>query len=136
MQQSDICIAIHEQFSSWLVTALSNVAESASCTGPKREKLWIKYHKEVSSQEFVAKWEEFACEIGVRVTALFFQHITDDLFNVILKEKIGVSQYTRDNDIDELPDLAFEEQYVVHYVGSYVLHALKKSKGNADILYQ
>ena len=83
VQESDICI--HEQFSSWLVTALSNVAESASCTGPKRDKLLIKYHKEVSSQEFVTKWKEFACEIGVRVTALFFQHITDDLFNAILK---------------------------------------------------
>ena len=97
---------------------MSNVAESASCTGPKRKKLWIKYHKEVSSQEFVAKWKEFACEIGVRVTALFFQHITDDLFNAILKEKI---QYTRNNDINELPDLAYEEQSAVHYVGGYVL---------------
>ena len=127
---------LHEQFSSWLVAVLSNVAESASSrsTGLKREKLWINYHKEVSSPDFVAKWKEFACEIGVRVTALFFQHITDDLFNAILKEKFGVSQYTRDNDVNELPDLTYEEQNAVHYVGGYVLHALKKSKVNADIL--
>ena len=90
----------------------------------KEKKLWIKYHKEVSSLDFVAKWKEFACEIRVQVTALFFQHITDDVFNAILKEKFGVSQYTRDNDVNELPDLTYEEQNAVHYVGGYVLHAL------------
>lgn len=81
---------------------------------------------------FVAKWKEFSCKIGVQVTALFFQHITDDLFDVILNEKFGVSQCTNDND--ELPDLTYEEQNAVHYIGGYVLHALKTSKGNADVL--
>lgn len=132
LQQFSSTTEIHQQFSDWLVTVLNNIVESGtSSTGLKREKLWINYHRKVSSPDFVAKWKEFACEIGVQVTSLFLQHITDDLFNVMLNEKFGVSQCTYD---DELPDLTYEEQNAVHYVGGYVLHALKKSKGNADLL--
>ena len=49
----------HQQFSSWLVTVLSSVAESGrkSSTGLNKEKLWINYHKKVSSPDFVAKWK-------------------------------------------------------------------------------
>ena len=69
----------------------------------------------MSSTDFAAKWKDFAHEIGVQVTALFFQHITDNLrINAIMKDKFGVSQHTCDND--DLPDLTYEEQNAVHYM--------------------
>ena len=125
---------IHQTFSNWLVSTLDSLVEGAKKdTGVKKEKLWINYHKTTSSSEFASQWKDFSREIGVTMTPLFYQHITDEVFNFLLKDEFGLSKPTTVED-EQIPRLTYEEENAVYYVGGYILRALKKDPINVKIL--
>jgi len=131
MQKFTEVTGLHRQFSDWLVCCLKKIVADACKRGINREKLWSSFHQKTSSEEFTTKWENFALQLGVRVSPLFYQHITDEIFNELIKNTFEVQ--TRTN-ILEKTTLSFEEENVVHYVGGYVLHSLMKDPGNSGIL--
>ena len=74
------------------------------------------------------KWETFACSLGIStLSPLLYQHITDVLFETIIKESLSVSTSTGDTQDS---GLTFEEESAIHYVGGYVIRELKLDKAN------
>lgn len=101
--------------------------------GINREKLWVNYYKEISSNEFTSKWNDFCGKIKVTVMPLFYQHITDEIFEYLLKDEfdlngpIGIEE-------NQTPPLTFEEENAVHFVGGYLLRVIKEDPKNPNIL--
>ena len=70
-----------------------------------KEKLWISYQELTNSKLFVTKWEAFLANVSGIVPSLLYQHITDELFEDIIKESFEISSkmpISETNDIDIL----------------------------------
>ena len=76
---------VHESFSSWLLSRLAVIAETAK-RSMNKEKLWISYHELTTSKLFITKWEAFLADVSGKVLPLLYQHITDKLFEDIIKK--------------------------------------------------
>ena len=63
-----------------------------------REKLWVNYQKQTSSNEFANKWNDFCHKIRVPMMPLFYQHITDEVFEFLLKEEFELNKPTAIED--------------------------------------
>ena len=79
---------VHWQFSNWpwLISMLEDMIESSKKAnrftgGINREKLWVNYQKQTSSNEFASKWNDFCHKIRVPMMSLFYQRITDEVLN-------------------------------------------------------
>ena len=100
-----------------------------------KEKLWISYHELTSSKLFVTKWEAFLAGVGGKVPPLLYQHITDELFEDIIKKSFGLSsKLPASESAANIEALSNEEENTIHYVGGYVLRELKKDRCNSSIL--
>ena len=80
------------QFINWLMIMLSKVideskfGESLDC-----DKLWRSYHKARTGHNFSAKWEECLAQMNVdNPTPLFYQHITQELFETLITQKCSI----------------------------------------------
>ena len=64
----------------------------------------------------------------------FYQHITDEVFETLVKETVKVPEAgPEDDEYDEV--LTYEEENAVRYVGGYVIHSLKnKIEEFSDVL--
>ena len=125
---------IHEKFSSWLLSQLDVIAETAKHSMNK-EKLWISYHELTASKLFVTRWEVFLVKCSEKVPPLLYQHITDELFEDIIKKSLGVStKLPASESATNVEALSNEEENAIHYVGGYVLRELKKDHSNSSIL--
>ena len=129
----------HHEFASWLMTTLTTVVESAKSKAPgeniNRETLWIKFHELTSSQDFISKWEGFIKNVNTTVPPLLYQHLTDEIFEGIIKRWVCGSSTSRNTGPNkDTVVLSNEEENVIHYVGGYVIHELKKDKSNSNML--
>ena len=116
------------EFSSWLVEKLNGVIVEAQKRGNpnelNKERLWRKFQNLTSSDDFTMKWSNFLSGIGFNDEPLFYQILTDEVFDQLLKKRLTVSQ--GDGDCTEdCAKLTFEEENAVRYVGGYVLRKLK-----------
>lgn len=129
---------VHQEFSSWLMTTLTTVVESARCKtsgqNVDRETLWIKFHELTSSEDFVAKWEEFVKNVNTTVPPLLYQHLTDEIFEGIIKKFCGSPTSNDTAPEEDTVVLSNEEENAIHYVGGYVIRELKKDKSNSKML--
>ena len=128
-------------FSTWLVTSLSaivkSVQDSTSAQRFNREKLWIKFHELTISIEFAKKWESFASNLSIdTVSPLLYQHVTDVIFESIIRESLSMSPVAHTTSTEATQDagLTFEEENALHYVGGYVIRELKLDKANVQML--
>ena len=127
---------VHQEFSTWLVSTLTNVIESARSKVSQhinKEKMWIRFHELTSSRGFITKWERFIDNLSVAVPPLLYQHLTDEIFEGSIKTILGSSSANDPIEDDNIV-LSNEEENVIHYVGGYVIHELKKDKTNANML--
>ena len=126
---------VHHSFSAWLFSQLNAVVEAAKTKGQQqinKEKLWIGYHELTSSKLFVTKWEVFLANVSGMVPPLLYQHITDKLFEDIIKKSIELP--ISETSVDDVIILNDEEENAIHYVGGYVLRELKRDHSNSFIL--
>ena len=78
--------------------------------GINREELWVDYHKETPSSEFASKWNDFCGKLKAKaVTSLFYQHVTDEIFEFLLKEEFGLIKPSHIEE-DQTSSLTFEEE--------------------------
>jgi len=56
----------------------------------------------------------------------FYQHITDEVFESLVKEAVVVPEAGPEDEYDEV--LTYEEENAVCYVGSYVVYSLKSKE--------
>ena len=127
---------LQSNFSTWLVTSLEAVVKSVKSGVQQfnKEKLWIKFHELTASTEFANKWETFASKLGIgTVSPLLYQHITDVIFESIIKESMNISTVGFTGAMQDC-GLTFEEESAIHYVGGYVIRQLKIDKANAQML--
>ena len=121
---------VHLEFAKWLMTTLTTVVESAkskvSGQNINQETLWIKFHELTISEDFSKKWEEFLKNVNTTVPPLLYQHLTDEIFEGIIKSFCG--SLTSNNTVskEDIVALSNEEETAIHYVGGYVIHELKK----------
>lgn len=50
-----------------------------------QDKLWKKYHSLTSSSSFTTSWEHFMTECNLPVEPMVYQHVTDELFDMLIK---------------------------------------------------
>ena len=130
---------LQSTFSTWLVTTLEEIVKSVQSDGQhfNKEKLWIKFHELTSSTEFANEWETFASKLGIgTVSPLLYQHITDIIFESIIKESTSTStvDFSMSTGATQDCGLTFEEESAIHYVGGYVIRQLKMDKANVQML--
>lgn len=156
---------LHQIFSTWLVTSLRTIIQSCKSNADhlNKEKMWIKFHELTVSMEFANKWGDFTAKLGTTpIPPLLYQHITDVIFESVIKESIkspaseptlttnGATPIAQELDstaseptlttsgttpiAQELDALTYEEENVVRYVGGYVIRELKKDKVNSYVL--
>ena len=63
---------------------------------------------------------------------MLYQHVTDEVFDQLIKKSFGL--YQDMNEHDEKSVLSNEHENAVHYVGGYVLHKLKVDPSNQELL--
>ena len=65
---------------------------------------------------------------------LLYQHVTDIMFEVAVKEVVAPENKEVTNEPAEYSKVfTFEEENAVQYVGGFVIHSLQKSKTNKSI---
>ena len=126
---------VHQEFASWLMITLTTVVESArskaSGQNINRETLWIKFHELTSSEDFITKWEEFVKNLNTTVPPLLYQHLTDEIFEGVIKKFCGPLTSNNTAPKEDTVVLSNEEENAIHYVGGYVIRELKKDKFNS-----
>ncbi|XP_065892013.1 uncharacterized protein [Dysidea avara] len=122
-------------FCRWLVTSLMAIVDKSkhATTRVDKEKLWIGYHQLTSSLPFNDKWKRFLMQVKVQATPLLYQHITDQVFESIIKRSFTVP-VTEPTDDDNASELTHQDENVIRYVGGYVIHHLKKDRNNATLV--
>ena len=63
---------------------------------------------------------------------MLFQHVTDEVFNQLIKKSFTLRQDV--DKRDEKSVLSSEHENAVHYVGGYVVHKLKSDPSNQELL--
>ena len=106
---------LQSSFSTWLVTSLEAVVKSVQSGVQQfnKEKLWIKFHELTASTEFANEWETFTSKLGIgTLSPLLYQHITDVIFESIIKESISSSTVGFSTSTGATQDcgLTFEEE--------------------------
>ena len=125
-----------EKFASWLINALDGVIEkSKKRTGMiNQDKLWSKYHELTISEIFNVTWKQFLGQCELDQEPMLYQHITDELFEMCIKDEVCL---TSEEDVcseDHMATcLTFEEENAIRYVGGYVVRSLKQQKKHEDV---
>ena len=117
-------------FSSWLVNILEEVVKKlikhSGVINP--EQLWSRYHELTISEVFKNGWEEFLEYSKVDKEPMFYQHITDEVFEKLIQQSVSLestdAQQCEENDIL----LTYEEENTVTYVAGYVIYSLLQRK--------
>ena len=89
-----------------------------------REKMWRKFHTTRNSSEFIASWAALMSgSLRKSASPLFYQHITDLLFNSLVKMNTPVQLVAQTGTPSRL---TYEEENALYYVAGYVVRELKK----------
>ena len=91
----------------------------------ERERMWASYHSTRVSAEFEAFWVNFLELVGIEPLPLFYQHLTDHIF----QEMISVSCAMSMNDSPETEtdsSLTYEECNALRYIAGYVCAKTEK----------
>ena len=91
-----------------------------------KERLWRNFHKLTSSGDFTLKWSTFLEQLHLNDEPLFYQTLTDELFNQLLKKRLTAVQDEGGNEDFRCAELTFEEESAVRYVGGYVVRKLRE----------
>ena len=127
------------EFANWLIRELKDILENCKRKNGllNQEKLWSTFHQTTLSSSFEDKWAVFLISVGLEKDPLFYQHITDEIFNLLIKQRIKMpSQESQLEENDEMFEemLTFEEENAVRYVYGYVIRVLKKQILDSDVV--
>ena len=124
-------------FAEWLVAKLDGVIVETQKRGKpnelNKERLWRNFQKLTSSDDFSFKWCSFLTQLQVNNEPLFYQIVTDELFDQLVKNKLAAAAAAADKDVDET-DKYLEEPLLTCYPVCWRL-CNQKIKGTAK-LYQ
>lgn len=91
----------------------------------QRDKVWESYFYIRSQETFTNRWTVFLCGANSSTgTPVLYQHLTDIIFQELLREKYSVS--ANDCDSERPGPLTVNEVNVLRYVAGYVCRHLRK----------
>ena len=116
-------------YSKWLMEQLNTVIDKVKKRGShliNEERLWSTYHQLCISGTFEANWEHFLTGAKLCKEPIFYQYITDQTFEALIKNKLSTKDQIGSSGDQE--KLTFEEENAVRYVG----RRLCSSTANAE----
>lgn len=106
-----------KSFADKILSKLRSCIPSKGTPKNRREKMWIAFHKMRLSESFKELWASFFhAAIQVKPVSLLFQHITDKLFEAVIKEEYKVAT----KSVSVAVSLTSEEANALRYVAGYV----------------
>lgn len=115
----------HRQFADWIYAKLSSILDKAkSGQNVNEDHLWQKFHSFRSSEECCRKWKSILSEVDLTPYPMFYQHMTQELFELIIGKKLKIKETV---STESTVTLSTEEENVVRYIGGYVIRMLKKA---------
>ena len=115
----------HKEFAEWLYVQLSQILiEAHSNQNINEDILWKKFHIFRSSEGFNSKWTSFLTKLCLNPYPLFYQHVTQELFETIISKRLVVKEVV---STPSTVRLTVEEENVVRYIGGYVIRMVKKT---------
>ena len=82
-----------KEFAEWLHGKLTHVLKEAkSDDSVKEDSLWKNFYKFRSSEEFISKWKSFLVKLNLEPNPLFYQHVTQELFEAIIGKSLVVKE--------------------------------------------
>ena len=73
-------------------------------------------------------WKQFLGLSELDKEPMLYQHVTDELFEMRIKEVVSPSSDDVCSEVTNVTCLTFEEVNAVRYVGGYVVHFFKQQK--------
>ena len=123
------------QFATWLICGLQGIMDKCKRKSGifNQEKLWSTFQQTTLSSSFEEKWATYLMSVGLAEEPLFYQHITDKVFNLLIKQNVTIPD--KESMLEEYEDLlTFEEENAVQYVSGYILQVLKRQMHDSDVL--
>ena len=94
----------------------------------KKERMWEKYYKIRSSDDYAAKWKFFLQLSGANASPTLYQHITDIFFNHLIQQHFPTSSTEAPQSVQSLD---YNESNALRYISGYLTrsihHKLKKT---------
>ena len=91
----------------------------------RRDKMWEQYYLLRSSSNFTENWTRFLQLSGAEATPTLYQHITDIIFNFLIKEHFISSEPTQ--AITSTPTLDYNERNALRYITGYISRKLYRT---------
>ena len=115
-----------EVFARKLIACLQTCFPGCSSTSLKtqREKMWKSFHLLHVSDSFVSLWYNFLDSTSLEKNPLFFQYVTDQVFQELITQRFTTSQTAAASPV---PPLTYEEINALRYVAGYVCQKVKKN---------
>ena len=112
-------------FADWLYQSLMKVLKGSESKGRlNKEKLWCDFHKLRSSENFFTHWKQFMVELKLNPYPLFFQHVTQEVFESMITKELSLGHDT-DEIKEDIPRLTENEEAALRYVAGYVIKEVK-----------
>lgn len=93
----------------------------------KKEKIWGEYHKKRTSEGFRTDWTQFLLQaVGEEPYPLFYQFITDHVFNVLIRQHFPVLVADETATSSTQESLTYAETNALRYAAGYVCRSVKK----------
>ena len=84
----------------------------------QKEKMWERYYMLRATNEFADKWASFLRRSGAKSSQALYQHITNIIFNHLIKEHFSTtSEPTRDL---YTPTLDYNEKNALCFISGYI----------------
>lgn len=84
--------------------------------------MWTHFHCLRSSREFCDKWETFLRSLQMPTCPIFYQHVTANVMEHIIRQKLPV---TNSSTGSQSTSLTYEEENAIRYVGGYVIKSVR-----------
>ena len=125
-----------KRFTEEIVAILNKPIDDAlGCGKVDSEKMWSGFHKLWSSEEYSTKWRSYLSSNNSLVTkSLFYQHVTIELFEQLLCDKLQDNNESTNSSIDV--SISHEEENAIRYMGGYVIRKLNKKQYSVDCLIE
>ena len=127
-----------KEFGDWLITTLQEIIDTSRRQRGKKkdvinqEKLWSKYHQVTSSNSFKISWETFLSDLQLENEPVFYQHLTDETFDILVKRAVAP---VPEPLMNSPKPFTYEEENAIRYVGRYVVRVLRQHKSNSGICH-
>ena len=99
--------------------------------------MWSEFHKLRSADPYCKKWRDYLLSVNCQPNPAFYQHITMEIFEQILKEELQKLQEEKYPETDRnIVSITHDKENAIRYMAGYVLCKLRKKQHAVDSFIQ